>query len=65
MKTRSIRESGYKDYFAIDEVGIKDGRIINTILYLKRGEGIEIKMRYDTVVYSAGENHSQSWMEPH
>lgn len=44
--TRSIRKSGFNDYFAIDEVD-KDQNIVTTILYLREGEQAPVMIKSD------------------
>jgi len=60
---RVIRKSAYGDYFAIDLVD-KNGYIMKTELYLKKGEQREVKLRYDMKVFSSGSEYNHNWMEP-
>lgn len=59
---RSIRKSGYGDYFAIDMVDEKT--IVSTPLYLNKNEQKEIRMRWDDGTITEFEwDDAHCWME--
>ena len=63
---REIRISGYGDYAAIDyyehsEFGVH--KIVETPVYLKKGEERKCKIRWDADITNSSGSHDQSWME--
>ena len=58
---RSIRKSGYGDYFAIDEI-TEDFKVTETPLYLKKNEERKIKIRWDFSSFNSSGEHKQNCM---
>jgi hypothetical protein len=58
---RSIRKSGYGDYFAIDEI-TEQQKVIETPLYLRKNEEKKVKIRWEWETFNSSGTHPQNCM---